>query len=99
MHACDLSCLRIQCLMQSQQRLSTPGLFVNSVLLCTNNTQDFATLSPYQLQQLLAACCRSPAQLQQLLAATSPVRWALDTGLDFPSHVTAHQVYVLLLRY
>ena len=36
-------------------------------------------------------------QQQQLLAATAPVRWALDTGLSLPSHVTPHQAAAALL--
>lgn len=40
---------------------------------------------------------RSTAHVQQLLAATAPVRWALDTGLDLPAHVTPHQAAAALL--
>jgi hypothetical protein len=35
--------------------------------------------------------------LQQLLAATAPIRWALDTGSDFPEHVNPHQAAAALL--
>lgn len=40
---------------------------------------------------------RLQQQQQKLLAATAPVRWALDTGLDLPGHVTAHQAAAALL--
>lgn len=77
--------------LQAEQRLFTPGLFINSIQAClgVSSTQHS---SGSRVQQL-----HNTAQLQQVLAATAPVRWALDTGLDFPSHVTAHQAAAALL--
>lgn len=82
--------------LQAPQRLRTPGLFVNSLQVCSGSSstrsgsgQPAAAHHPH-LQQ-------NPAQLQQLLAVTAPVRWALDTGLDLPGHVTPHQAAVALL--
>lgn len=67
-----------------QDCLHTPGLFVGSIPACC------ASLQPGKAP-------RNAAQLQQLLAATAPVRWALDTGLHLPGHVTGHQVTAALL--
>lgn len=78
---------------QGNQRLQTPGLFINSVQACLATSAAQELSSNISRQQLL----RSPVQLQQLLAATAPVRWALDTGVNFPRHVTAHQAAAALL--
>lgn len=81
--------------LQADQRLLAPGLFISSIQACLGSSaaQDrSSSTSSSRLQQL-----RNPAQLQQVLAATAPVRWALDTGLDFPSHVSAHQAAAALL--
>eukprot|EP00879_Flechtneria_rotunda_P030271 GHRR01032884.1.p1 GENE.GHRR01032884.1~~GHRR01032884.1.p1 ORF type:complete len:221 (+),score=91.59 GHRR01032884.1:1189-1851(+) len=72
--------------MQAGQRLHTPGLFVDSIQACCGPTKSFSKPT-----------YSSAAHLRQLLVATAPVRWALDTGLDLPSHITAHQATAALL--
>lgn len=84
---------------QAPHRLRTPGLFVDSLHACLGSSRSSvgdggsapaAAHHPQHPQQ-------DPVQLQQLLAATAPVRWALDTGLDLPGHVSAHQAAAALL--
>lgn len=80
-------------MLQAPHRLCTPGLFTDSVQACTGASSGSGSGAP----QLAGHPLRTPAQLQQLLAATAPVRWAMDTGLDLPGHVTAHQAAAALL--
>lgn len=83
---------------QAPQRLRTPGLFVDSLHACLGSSSSIVGDSgsaPAAAHQLHPQ--QEPVQLQQLLAATAPVRWALDTGLDLPGHVSAHQAAAALL--
>lgn len=89
---------------QAPQRLRTPGLFVDSLHACLGSSSgssssvgDSGSTPQAAAHQLHHPQLQDPVQLQQLLAATAPVRWALDTGLDLPGHVSAHQAAAALL--
>lgn len=87
-----LTDMRLFWLLQAGQRLHTPGIFVDSIQLCLGSPAANNTGSSNKVPQL-----RTQSQQQQLLEVTAPVRWALDTGLDFASHVTVHQAAAALL--
>jgi len=81
--------------LQAPHRLQTPGLFVDSIPACLTGGSSSGSGGAVPGSQ--PHLKHSGAQLQQLLAATAPVRWALDTGLDLPRHVTPHQAAAALL--
>lgn len=94
--ACCRLRLRLCCL-QAQQRLHTPGLFVDSIRACLGTSSSSTGGGGSSAGGAGRGQLRSSAALQQLLAATAPVRWSLDTGLDMPQHVTPHQAAAALL--
>lgn len=81
--------------LKAPHRLQTPGLFVDSIPACLTGGSSSGSGGAVPGSQ--PHLKHSGAQLQQLLAATAPVRWALDTGLDLPRHVTPHQAAAALL--
>lgn len=85
--------------LQAPQRLRTRGLFVDSIQAClgSSSVAGDSSSAPAAAVAHQLHLQQDPLQLQQLLAATAPVRWALDTGLDLPGHVGAHQAAAALL--